>query len=256
VSKPVIQGGVVVGIDDDGEPVKDGGVVVRGLFRTKVKWRRSSKNDVATRKERTEVPTSKDATTTPPVAPPPEQPAVGSEQGMTWQEAAERTERLRSQGEQWPGYREMAKRLNDCSTATVSKAVRSSPELTKWAKPQAAPRAKQSLDRENNTVADNATQQREPDPQEDVADAELRQLVEDAEPEERAFLNEIRGASRAFLHWYIGQTRKNQARYQKKWKENIDADPKFQTWFLSLPPHEQIDHFDDPASYHKSLPRP
>jgi hypothetical protein len=174
---------------------------------------------------------------------------------MTWQEAAERMERLRSQGEAWTGYREMAKRCNGCSTATIHKAVASSPELTKWAKPQAAPRAQQSLDNEKSGVKESIIQQREPDPAAEAADVELRKLIE-SDPEERAFINEINGASRQFQLWYVQQSAKGRKSCRKHWEETIGSDPTVKAWFLSQSPEEQLAYFDDPGSYQGTLPRP
>jgi hypothetical protein len=117
---------------------------------------------------------------------PPEQPAVGPEQGMTWREAAERLERLRSQGEPWTSQHEMARRFG-CSSATINKAIRSTSELTVWAKrPDAAPKA-QSV---NDVVTDRTPQSREPDPADEVA---IREYLErdDLTREERAFFNSL-----------------------------------------------------------------
>jgi hypothetical protein len=176
--------------------------------------------------------------------------------GMRWQDVAERLERLRIQGEAWPGYREMARRLNDCSTATVYKAVKSSPELIEWAKRQAAPRAQQSLDNEEAGVKESVIQQREPDPAEDAADAELRTEIEKADPEERSFLNEISGASREFLLWYIEQSSKRRKSCRERWKQLSESDPKVKAWFLGLSAEEQLTFFDDPGSCQGTFPRP
>jgi hypothetical protein len=77
-------------------------------------------------------------------------PADGAESkatavGITWQEAAERLERLRGQGESFTGQSKIAEQLG-CSSATINKAIKNTPSLQKWAKPTAtsAPKA-QSL---------------------------------------------------------------------------------------------------------------
>jgi hypothetical protein len=107
--------------------------------------------------------------------------------GMPWQEAAERLERLRAQGEAYTSRREYAKRFV-CSSSTIQKAIRETPSLRPWAsrKRKSAPRA-QSL---NEVVIDNTPQQHEPDPagvmeQEDI-DRALRYLIEQASPDEKA----------------------------------------------------------------------
>jgi hypothetical protein len=175
--------------------------------------------------------------------------------GMRWREAAERMERLRAGGAAWPGYREMARRLG-CSKVTVSKAIRSAPELTAWAKPPAAPRAQQSLDDEKAGTQETVTQQREPDPAEDAADRELRARLEEADHEERAFLNEISGASSLFQLWYLQQSTPRQRACRKRWAAATAADPGTRAWFLGLSAADQIGFFDDPGSYPGALPRP
>jgi hypothetical protein len=176
--------------------------------------------------------------------------------GMGWEEAAERLERLRVQGEAWPGYREMAKRLDGCSTGTVHKAIRSTPELIAWAKRQAAPRAQQSLDNEKAGTKENVPQQREPDPAEEVTDAELRARFEKAGPEERAFLNEITGASRQVQLWYAQQSAPRRKACREQWAAAIGGDAKAKAWFLGLSVADQLAFFDDPGSCQRALPRP
>src|SRR5262249_22706866 len=64
---------------------------------------------------------------------------------MTWQEAAKRLECLRSQGEPFTSQHKLAG-VFGCSSGTINKAIRSSPQLEKWAKPpEAAPRAQQGI---------------------------------------------------------------------------------------------------------------
>jgi hypothetical protein len=109
------------------------------------------------------------------------------EVGMTWQEAAERLERLRAQGEPWTSQHKMAK-LFGCSSGTINKAIKETPELRAWAKRQtaAAPRA-QSL---NDVVTDRTAQSRELGPDDEVAIREYLER-EDLTPEERAFFNSL-----------------------------------------------------------------
>jgi hypothetical protein len=104
--------------------------------------------------------------------------------GITWQQAAERLNRLRQQGEPWTSQRKLAKQLG-CSSATINKAIHETPSLHAWAKHQTAATPKaQSL---NEVVTDSTAQSREPDPADDAA---IREYLErDLTPEERAFFN-------------------------------------------------------------------
>jgi hypothetical protein len=174
VSEPVIQ------------DAQHGGVVVGGIQHNFVKWRRSSEADIADRKKCAEVPASKDATTPPPVAPTPEQPAVRSKQGTTWQEAAERMERLRKQGEAFTSQQKLAADFG-CSSGTINKAIKNTPSLRAWAKrPDADPKA-QSL---TDVVTDRTAQGRELDPADEFAIREYLER-EDLTPDERAFFNSL-----------------------------------------------------------------
>jgi hypothetical protein len=179
----------------------------------------------------------------------------GRSAGMPRQKAAERLERLHAQGEAWPGYQEMANRLG-CSKATVYKAICSTRELTAWAKRQAAPRAGQSLDNEKAGAKEDIPQRREPDPAEGVAETELRELLEKADPDERAFLNEIRGASAQFQLWYLQQSAARQKTCRERWVTVLRGNAKAKAWFLSLRAPDQLAYFDDPGSYPGALPRP
>jgi hypothetical protein len=100
---------------------------------------------------------------------------------MTWQEAAERMNRLRTQGEPWTSQHKMAKQFG-CSSGTINKAIRETPELQTWAKRQTAivPRA-QSI---NDVVTDRTAQRRELDPADDAA---VREYIERADPETKAW---------------------------------------------------------------------
>ncbi len=111
-------------------------------------------------------------------------PIPGSEvepAGMTWQEAAERLERLRSQGEPWTSQHKMARQFG-CSSGTINKAIRMTPELRTWAnrRPAAAPRRRTF----NDVVTDSSAQTREADP---VDDAAIREFIEKAESQTKAW---------------------------------------------------------------------
>jgi len=112
-----------------------------------------------------------------------EQSAKPNAAGMTVPEAADKLERLRSQGQPWTSYRNLVTQFG-CSSATIHKAIHSSPKLTAWAKrPGAVPRA-QSI---NPVVTDSTPQSREPDPTEEAA---IREYIENANPDAKAwFIN-------------------------------------------------------------------
>jgi hypothetical protein len=100
---------------------------------------------------------------------------------LTWQEAAERLERLRAQGEPFTTQAKMADQLG-CSSAMINKAIKNTPKLRTWAKPQtAAGPGAQSL---SDVVTDRTAQSREPDPADDAA---IREFVEGADPQTRAW---------------------------------------------------------------------
>jgi hypothetical protein len=179
------------------------------------------------------------------------QPA-GPVEAMTWQNAAERMERLRAQGEPWTSMHELARQIG-CSSFTIKKAVDKTPKLRTWAKLEADPRAQQGL---SVLVLDKAVQPREPDPADDAADAELRRLFDDAGPDERAILNEMQGASREFQLWYIEQTKKTRERCRKRWKKLVETDPGIKTWFLAQAGKEQVAFFNDPYPGDHTPPRP
>ena len=66
-----------------------------------------------------------------------EQPAETKPTGMSWEDAAERLERLREQGEPFTSQSDLANRFG-CSPSTVHKAIHSSLTLTAWSKSNAA----------------------------------------------------------------------------------------------------------------------
>lgn len=105
--------------------------------------------------------------------------ATEAKPAMTWQEAAERLERLREQGEPWTSQRAMADKLK-CSAATVGRAIEQTPELKTWAAPAGKPRA-QSM---TAVVTDGTAQSRELSPEDNAA---IREFIETAEPEVKAW---------------------------------------------------------------------
>jgi hypothetical protein len=115
-----------------------------------------------------------------------EQPAEPKPAGMSWQEAAKRMERLRTQGDPFTSQHKLAD-LFGCSSGTINKAIRETPSLKAWAERQtaAAPKA-QSL---NDVVTDRTAQSKEPDPADDAA---IREYLErDLTADERAFFNSL-----------------------------------------------------------------
>lgn len=112
---------------------------------------------------------------------------------MSWQDAAERMKRLRSQGEPWTSQREMAKRFS-CSLATINKAIQNTPELQTWSRPQRTPKAEsltphsKQNDGWSDKVADQIHQEREPNPADEAA---IREFVEQADPQTRGWFNAL-----------------------------------------------------------------
>ncbi|MHB1424760.1 MAG: hypothetical protein ACYC3I_16440 [Gemmataceae bacterium] len=121
---------------------------------------------------------------------------------MSWQEAAERLKRLRSQGDPWTSYATLAKRFG-CSSQTLYKAIQNTPELQTWANRRTATSKAQSL---NDVVIDRTAQDREPDPADDAAIREYLER-EDLTPEERAFFN---GLSRDDQLFFLSDPNKHQ----------------------------------------------
>jgi hypothetical protein len=114
-----------------------------------------------------------------------EKEPAGSAAGMTWQEAADRMNRLREQGALWTSQQKLAKTFG-CSSGTINKAIRLTPALHTWAKRQTevAPRA-QSL---NEVVLDRTPQSRELSPDDEFAIREYRER-KGLTPEERLFFD-------------------------------------------------------------------
>jgi hypothetical protein len=180
------------------------------------------------------------------------QPAAA---GMHWKEVAERMEWLREQGGAYTSQHKLAETFG-CSPATINRAIKETPSLRAWAKRPVAPRAEQSLDDEKAGAKEDVPQQREPDPVDDAADTELRELFEKADLDERAFLHEISGASRQVLNWYIEQSASRRKACRDWWVKNIGGDPSRRAWFLGLPAPVQLTVVDDPGGYPGALPRP
>lgn len=124
------------------------------------------------------------------------QAADGDEEssGMTWQDAADRMKRLRGQGYPWTSQPRMAKRFH-CSSFTINKAIRNTPELHAWTKhqPATSPRAR--------PVSDGTAKSTETDPADEAA---IREYLEsDLSLEERAFFN---GLSTEDKIWFLKKT--------------------------------------------------
>jgi hypothetical protein len=98
---------------------------------------------------------------------------------MSWQEAAERMERLRQQGEQFTSQPKLAKQFG-CSSGTINKAIHNTPALRTWAMVDAIPKA-QSI---NAVVTDTKPQERELGPEDEAA---IREFIETADSETRAW---------------------------------------------------------------------
>jgi hypothetical protein len=169
--------------------------------------------------------------------------------GMTCREVAERLERLRGQGEPWTSYEKMRSRLGVPSKQTVYAAVQSTSELTAWAKRHAAPRAQQGTE---GPVTDRTPQARELSPEDE---ATIREFIENADPDERAFVNEMAAATREFQLWYIDEPAEARRRHREHWKEHVESDPDTRTWFLGLSAQDQIAWFDDPDRHQRIMPR-
>ena len=103
--------------------------------------------------------------------------------GMSWQQAAERMQRLRIQGEPFSSQQKLAKQLG-CSSGTINKAIKETPSLRIWAERKAASPKAQTL---HDVVTGCTAQSREPNPEDDAA---IREYLErDLDPAERAFFN-------------------------------------------------------------------
>lgn len=120
-----------------------------------------------------------------------EEPVRETKPETDWRDVQGRLLRLLEAGEPFTSQRELAKRMS-CSAATINKAVNSSARLRGWAaRAKGSPKA-QSL---NEVTTDNTPSQREGDPADHVpddgVDRVMALLIEQAEPAERARLNEL-----------------------------------------------------------------
>jgi len=120
-----------------------------------------------------------------------ENAGVGKPETVRWQDVRDRLERLRETGEPYTNHKDLAERMR-CGRTTISKAIHRSTKLKGWmarGRSTPAPRA-QSL---NEVVADNMADPRAVDPSDYLPDDDvnitMRELIEQAEPEERAKLN-------------------------------------------------------------------
>lgn len=144
----------------------------------------------------------------------------GQEAGQRrkWQDVAEQLKRLQKAGEQFPGYRDLAARV-DAGLATVSKAVRKTPSLHPWAKPAnaSAPRTKHL----NDAIADRTPQQREPDPAELAADSELLASRDALDAALAYCIDEAPAAMKAKIHGMKPEEKDNLARAALKHPERM-----------------------------------
>jgi hypothetical protein len=178
----------------------------------------------------------------------------GKRQRMSVGEAAERLNRLRLQGEPYTGQRQLAQQLG-CSPSTIGEAMHSDPKLEQWAKPpEAAPRAVGQPRGAEPGGKEPDPAGHEADPAEAAAEAELRELME-RDPEERAFINEIRPAHNGLVSWYVQQTPAVRRACRTRWGEHIASDRVAKAWFFSLTARDQIGYFDDPDRGPKIPPR-
>ncbi len=110
------------------------------------------------------------------------QPKKPKAKGMGREEVFKRLVELWQQGEPFTTCEEMAERFG-CSDTTVHRAIQRSEKLKAWA--AKGPKRTQRLD---DVVLDRTAQSREPAPDDD---AQLRELIEQAEPSLRAFLHTV-----------------------------------------------------------------
>ena len=106
-----------------------------------------------------------------------EQPAVADDSRLTWQDAAERLERLRQQGEPWKGHHHYARQFS-CSSSVTHRAVKETESLHLWAgferNKTPKPRRGGSID----VALEEMPQQVEPAPVVPLEDADMKQLMQ------------------------------------------------------------------------------
>jgi len=166
----------VAGVGDSGQEVEESNI-------TATDEAEAQQTEVAT--ERKEVEHSPDKL--------PEQAPPGGprqiKKGISGDEARERLVRLYESGEPYTSQRDFAARLG-CSLGLISKVMKAEPRLRGWmARHRNRSARVQSL---NRVVTDNTPSRREPDPaaaSDEIIEARLAQLLDEADPSERARLN-------------------------------------------------------------------
>ena len=112
--------------------------------------------------------------------------AVSDKPKVTWQEAAEKLERLRSQGESFVSQAVYGERFG-CSTATINKAIHKTPSLQTWAGCDSAARRDQTP---MDIVADDRPQEREASPDSyldsNAVEKAMKYLIDQAAAQDRS----------------------------------------------------------------------
>jgi hypothetical protein len=176
------------------------------------------------------------------VAPPASEPA----ERLSWQEVADRLERLRAQGEPFTSQGKLAEQLG-CSTATIHKAITRTPALQRWAKPegQTASGRAQGL---NEVATDSTPQSREPNPEDEAA---VREFIEQAGERTRAWFHAL---AREDQLRFLAQPAGTRKRLQKYLESDLRPDERaFFEGLRSL--DQQLDYLDDPDKHQKILGR-
>jgi hypothetical protein len=169
--------------------------------------------------------------------------ADGGPTKMTWQKAAERLERLRQRGDPFTSRGKLAKQLG-CSTFTVHKAIKQTASLQAWAK-RAPAKAKVQQGIEG-PVLDNTPESREPNPQDEAAEIEVRKVFETAPADERAFLHTLKGASSEIQKWYVSLNRQDREKYRDRWKRVVGNDATLLASLLNMSLEQLLVILDDP----------
>jgi hypothetical protein len=103
-------------------------------------------------------------------------------QGMLRQEAEERLERLRTQGEKFTTQKELADRIG-CSPSTAHSAIKNNPKLREWANSKSIAGPTPNAQTLENEHLSTIPQTRELSPEDDAA---IREFVEKANPKDKA----------------------------------------------------------------------
>jgi hypothetical protein len=173
-------------------------------------------------------------------------PSADKRPSMLVQEVTARLERLRSQGERFPGQRQLADRIG-CSVGNVNNALQTTDLLVAWSKSkqsEAAPRVVVQSRSPGSGVAEQAAISREPDPSDAAAEAELRELIE-KNVGERAFCHEMRSRAPDFLRWYTGQPPGDRRDIRQAWADITASDPDARGRFFTQSLADQIASFDN-----------